>query len=525
MKNGISIVMTYHNRKELLIRTLDSIKKSSFSKSKLEIIIVNDASSKDHEIDDLIYSIYNELNLKIINIKEKQKKWNNSCVPYNIGFNYIKYDKVIIQNPECYHNGDILTHVHNNLNNDNYLSYGCYSLNWENTINSNYENIKINDIKSKGAIYDGWYNHSIINPTGYHFCSSITYENLCKLNGFDERYKDGIGYDDNEFVYRIKKLGLDFKIIDTPFVFHQAHKSVFRFNSLSPQEEKDLKLKLFDKNYNLFINVTKKDVNYKITNNIFFNMENNIKEINSNHQKEKLTILIPFMNREENLKVFIPYMHNYMKNYFPEIIYEIVVVEQVNDKPFNKGILFNAGYVLTSGNTDYYALHDVDQLPLSSNYKYDEWPNHLCVNCLEQSNDGVLKNFYENTRYLQKGGSIIVTKPLYEKCNGHSNLYWGWGCIDDDFAIRLELTGHYFKRYGVFMNHNDKEKNKLGYYITLNANTQRYDDEPNYLKNTNILKNFYKNLNHYKSDGLNNLNFDLLEEVISNEYIRYKINF
>ena len=272
MKNGISIVMTYHDRRELLIRTLDSINKSLFDKNKLEIIIVNDASSKEHQINDL-KDKYGYLNLKIINIKEKQKKWTNSCIPYNIGFNYIKYDKVIIQNPECYHNGDILTHVYNNLNDNDYLSYGCYSLTWQNTDNYNYKNVKINNIGNNQATADGWYNHSIYRPVGYHFCSSITYNNLCKLNGFDERYKDGIGYDDNEWVERVKKLGLNFKIIDNPFVFHQAHPSVFRFNKLSPQEEKDLKLKLFEVNYNLFVNITKKESGYRAESNTYFNIK------------------------------------------------------------------------------------------------------------------------------------------------------------------------------------------------------------------------------------------------------------
>ena len=96
MKDGISIVMAYHNRRIQLIRTLKSINRTEYNKSKLQIIIVNDNSSDPHTIDDL-NDMFNELNIFVFNIRKKQKTWINSCVPYNIGFNHIKYDKKKLQ--------------------------------------------------------------------------------------------------------------------------------------------------------------------------------------------------------------------------------------------------------------------------------------------------------------------------------------------------------------------------------------------------------------------------------------------
>ena len=120
-------------------------------------------------------------------------------------------------------------------------------------------------------------------------------------------------------------------------------------------------------------------------------------------QKERLTVLIPYRNREENLKIFIPYFRNFMKKFFMDINYDIIIIEQGNNKPFNKGILFNAGFLLTSGNTDYYVLHDVDQLPISANYSYNSAPYHLCVNVFEQSKSGLLLNQYKQGNYQQNG--------------------------------------------------------------------------------------------------------------------------
>ena len=269
--NGISIVMAYHNRRALLIKTLQSINKTKYNKSKIEIIIINDCSSDNHNINDLPI-IFNELNIKLLNIDINDKDWINSCVPYNIGFNYIKYNKVIIQNPECYHNGDILSYTDKNLNNKNYLTFGCYSLGWDEIRLDNYNNIKTLNQDSKLACGTGWYNHIEYKPTYYHFCSAISKNNLKKLNGFDEDYKDGIGWDDNEFLHRIKLLGLDTKIINEPFVYHQAHNSEnYRYNNLTSKGEKDYKNKLFYNNNQIYNNKTLKMLDHQILNNKYYN--------------------------------------------------------------------------------------------------------------------------------------------------------------------------------------------------------------------------------------------------------------
>ena len=270
MKDGISIVMAYHNRRKQLINTLKSVNNTLFDKNKLEIIIVNDNSSDVHSINDLPV-LFPDLTFFILNIKEKQKKWINSCIPYNIGFNQVKYNKVVIQNPECYHNGDILIDVNERLNDGLYLSYGCYSLTPTNTELENYSTVKIKSNKCESPCGDGWYNHSSYRPTFYHFCAAISYNNLCKLNGFDERYKDGIGFDDNEIIERIKYLGLELKIINDPFVFHQAHNSVFHFNHESSTEDKKRKTNLFYNNKNIFDNITTKLKKYKADYNSYFN--------------------------------------------------------------------------------------------------------------------------------------------------------------------------------------------------------------------------------------------------------------
>ncbi len=188
-----AIVMTAYNRDELLRRTLESFQQ--YKDKDYFIIIDKDPDPKDYF---------------------------NSGIAYNRAFpKALEQDPdiVIIQNAECYHAGDIIGYAEKHLTDKNYISFGCYSLPKDSLIPPP---IRWNE----GARYDGqsaWYNHPVYRPVGYHFCAAITAKNLRKLNGFDERFKDGKDYEDNFFLYQIRKLGLQIEITADPFVYHQWH--------------------------------------------------------------------------------------------------------------------------------------------------------------------------------------------------------------------------------------------------------------------------------------------------------------
>lgn len=204
----ISVVMAYYNRKQLLLNTLESIKKFS-NDVPYEIIVVDDGSSAEHQLRDIKA-------IKLVEIPKEKKTWVNSCIPFNVGFKEAKGDIIVIQNPECAHNGSILQYTKDNVNDSNYISFGCYSL-----PENGDKNIINRVVPVEGQA--GWYNNSRFRPVGYHFCSAITKKNLNGLGGFDERFAHGIDYDDNEFLTRIKRKNLDVRIVDEPFVFHQYH--------------------------------------------------------------------------------------------------------------------------------------------------------------------------------------------------------------------------------------------------------------------------------------------------------------
>lgn len=212
----IGIVMTYISRQAQLNNTLNSF--LQYDPKDFFVVIVDDGSPQD--------IILPELPFRVEVLKLKDKTWHNTCIAYNFGFKKaLEYspDVIIIQNAECQHNGDILSEAKRATEED-YLSFGCYSLGEGQTADCILNN-KIAEFNGESA----WYNHSIYRPYGFHFCNAITANNLKKLNGFDERLWAGVAYDDNMFVHQIQMLGLKFKFIDYPFVFHQWHDRPYEY--------------------------------------------------------------------------------------------------------------------------------------------------------------------------------------------------------------------------------------------------------------------------------------------------------
>jgi glycosyltransferase involved in cell wall biosynthesis len=257
-----SIVMAYYNRKQLLLNTLYSISLSTIPKSDYEVIIVDDASSDEHKLTD-IENIYG-LQIKVYRIELVDKWWVNPCVPYNLGFKYSSGDYVVIQNPECLHFGDMLLYFNAYMNRNTYLSASCYSINQQmaNSISAVPKDTEYfkhigkiinpitNDkILSTGGL--GFYNHPVHRPLHFHFTSCINRQELYDLGGFDMRYANGIGYDDDEFVVRLRRKWMDMTILPpSPLTLHQYHYTSGSCKQLT--------------NHQLFTEVTRNETGWKV---------------------------------------------------------------------------------------------------------------------------------------------------------------------------------------------------------------------------------------------------------------------
>jgi len=207
---------------------------------------------------------------------------------------------------------------------------------------------------------------------------------------------------------------------------------------------------------------------------------------------EKLAIIVPYRDRKDHLKKFIPSIESC--DFLEGIDYEILIVEQEEGKPFNRGKLLNVG-AIQSHTASYYCFHDVDMLPLISDYSYVSNPTHLA---------GEAEQFGFKLPYQGYfGGVTLFDKHSFIKVNGYSNDYWGRGAEDDDVMFRCVAR-------------EVKASRKNGRYRSLSHERNITQD----LYNENLRKFFgFKNgLNldtinqKIDSDGLTTLEYEVLEE-------------
>jgi hypothetical protein len=218
----------------------------------------------------------------------------------------------------------------------------------------------------------------------------------------------------------------------------------------------------------------------------------------------KLPIIVPYRDRELHLKKFIPHMNKFLNN---KIDYKIIVIEQANNKPFNKGRLLNVGFLENKEN-DYFCFHDIDMLPTDENCDY------------VFSNSGVCKLAYYVSQFnfiprpdSELGGVTIIDKESYIKINGYSNEYWGWGVEDEDFATRCRTKNIPFLT-------------RKGKYFSLfhKPNGDTYGDLPSPCTIKN--REYYKTLNNNNmfDSGISNIDYKIVEKIETNDYTLIKVD-
>ena len=218
----------------------------------------------------------------------------------------------------------------------------------------------------------------------------------------------------------------------------------------------------------------------------------------------KLSIVVPYRDREEHLSKFIPTLEN--SEYLKELDFEILIVEQDSEKPFNRGKLLNIGFS-ESKESDYFCFHDVDMLPLVSYYSRVFNPTHLAAEA-EQFGFKLPYNGYF-------GGVTLFDKNSFQRVNGFSNDYWGWGAEDDDILFRCKVleikTSRKKGRYQSLKHEKNIQKNLY------NENLRKFFG---FRDSINLDDIFQK----IKSDGLSNLDYQSISaEKISETSRKIKV--
>ena len=126
------------------------------------------------------------------------------------------------------------------------------------------------------------------------------------------------------------------------------------------------------------------------------------------------------------------------------IEFTMLLVNQVDLLPFNRGALVNAGFSAIvqqrvkgikfhPESLTYIAVQDVDRFPWQN--------NQSCAPDAAQyySDPGPTPRVLHPTSYT--GGVLLLRSTLFQALNGFSNQFWGWGHEDNELYLRMRRCG------------------------------------------------------------------------------------
>lgn len=218
-------------------------------------------------------------------------------------------------------------------------------------------------------------------------------------------------------------------------------------------------------------------------------------------------IVIPYRNREKHLNYYIKNTVPILKKHLPNS--KVVIVEQANNKEFNRGKILNVGFNEYKNKTNYFITQDVDINP-----KQNVVTNYYRPPLNKREVRSILGSPWDTL-----GGIIKISSSNIFKVNGFPNYCWGWGIEDRILKNRSDFLK--LKKQSNFIYHKDNpDKN----FIIFNDAEDRKLPK-NFNKNTKYHYNKYQNLSNNEKhkyvfdSGLNNINYTIIEKNNLNSYI------
>jgi hypothetical protein len=217
------------------------------------------------------------------------------------------------------------------------------------------------------------------------------------------------------------------------------------------------------------------------------------------YDNSKAAVIIPFRDRAPHLEQLLPVLTGFLNK--QQIKFEIIVVEQTAEKPFNRGKLKNVGAAFSASDCDYFIFHDVDLIPIEADYRCPSSPLRVVK---EFSCTWRINQVLAGTNF---GGVVSFLKQDFSQVNGYSNRYWGWGKEDDDLFIRTIFSGLI------------PCENAAGLFSELeNPNHQDRSPEKIVKRNKKRKSRLLRGLEDFGKDGLSDLEYKIVHEEVSDQY-------
>lgn len=138
-------------------------------------------------------------------------------------------------------------------------------------------------------------------------------------------------------------------------------------------------------------------------------------------------IVVPYRDRFKHLQKFVPTYRSF----------DLCVVEQNNNLPFNRGLLLNIGYLVGADRGfTHFIFHDIDMLCVGGMSKYNTYPGNPAVLATHVQQFGYRMPF---PQYF--GGVTMFSAEHFKLCNGYPCDFWGWGGEDNSMYDSVLAAG------------------------------------------------------------------------------------
>lgn len=161
-----------------------------------------------------------------------------------------------------------------------------------------------------------------------------------------------------------------------------------------------------------------------------------------------LKIIVPVKDRFRHLNMSLPVNYDLLKNYFGEETFEVTVIQQSNNKPWNIGKVVNTGFdIIDCDDKD-------DFMWFPADYICNPEMMHGVINgcCFLYAFDQIPRNGFDEmvwkdmcvhlALYKYTGGysHISITSSVFRKINGMIHNLEGWGY--DDWVLTNRLVNY-----------------------------------------------------------------------------------
>ena len=242
----ISVIMAHYKREDLLDKTLWGYRHlhSQEELHNVEFVIIDDDGGQSAEFCKVVERHSGALNITAAAMSEKTKsgeETHNPSCPMNFGIKLATGDLFVLTNPENIPTvPGILTDTRELMvgHPKRYLTGACYSLGESDTdiFNEIDRTDKISFAMAlkrlinwkpqkwgKNGTYSGWIQHGKYNSFHFYFYAALWREILFSIRGFDEDYMEGQSSEDDDFLARVKHMGMQMFHTDELVVLHQFH--------------------------------------------------------------------------------------------------------------------------------------------------------------------------------------------------------------------------------------------------------------------------------------------------------------